>query len=89
MSFDDVKAQLIQAGANLLLNLGSNEVLVFNNTTADKLSAGQFELPIDKSGMTLSFNDDFNTLSLHNSQGGTWDTNFWWGAPNGSTLTQN
>ncbi|TGR60515.1 1,3-1,4-beta-glycanase, partial [Mesorhizobium sp. M2D.F.Ca.ET.223.01.1.1] len=25
----------------------------------------------------------------HSSQGGTWDTNFWWGAANGSTLTRN
>jgi beta-glucanase (GH16 family) len=89
MSFDAVKAHMTQAGANVALTLGSDEVLVFNNTTIDKLQPGQFELPVDKSGMTLSFSDDFNTLSLNNSQGGTWDTNFWWGAPNGSTLTQN
>ncbi|MCA0002634.1 family 16 glycosylhydrolase [Mesorhizobium sp. B264B1A] len=89
MSFDDVKAHMTQAGANLLLNLGSDEVLVFNNTTVDKLAPSQFELPIDKSGMTLSFSDDFNTLSLWNGHDGTWNSNFWWGAPNGSTLSSN
>lgn len=88
-SFDDVKAHMAQVGANVQLSLGSDEVLVFNNTTVGAFQPAQFELPIDKSGMTLSFNDDFNSLSLHNAQGGTWDTNFWWGAANGSSLSQN
>jgi len=88
-SFDAIHSSMVQAGPNVLLNLGSGEILEFKGTTIDKLQPSQFELPIDKSGMKLSFSDDFNTLSLHNSQGGTWDTNFWWGAPNGSTLTGN
>ncbi|NUS20505.1 MAG: glycoside hydrolase family 16 protein, partial [Mesorhizobium sp.] len=74
---------------NVVLNLGSGEILEFKNTTIDKLQPNNFQLPIDKSGMTLSFSDEFNTLNLHSSQGGTWDTNFWWGAANGSTLTRN
>ena len=88
-SFDAVKAHMTQVGANVQLDLGSSEVLVFNNTTIDKFQAGQFELPIDKSGMTLSFSDYFNTLSLWDGHSGTWDTNFWWGAENGSSLTRN
>ncbi|MEZ2329720.1 family 16 glycosylhydrolase [Mesorhizobium sp. RCC_202] len=88
-SFDAIHSNMIQAGPNVLLNLGSGEVLEFKDTTIDKFQPGQFELPIDKSGMTLSFSDEFNSLNLHNAQGGTWDTNFWWGAANGSTLTQN
>ncbi|PBC21145.1 MULTISPECIES: family 16 glycosylhydrolase [unclassified Mesorhizobium] len=89
MSFDAIHSNMIQAGSNVLLNLGSGEILEFKDTTIDKLQPSQFELPIDKSGMQLSFSDDFNTLNLHNSQGGTWDSNFWWGAPNGSTLSSN
>ncbi len=88
-SFDAIHSNMIQAGPNVVLNLGSGEILEFNDTTINKLQPSQFELPIDMSGMKLSFSDDFNTLSLHNGQGGTWDSNFWWGAPNGSTLTQN
>ncbi|MEI9406976.1 family 16 glycosylhydrolase [Mesorhizobium argentiipisi] len=88
-SFAAIHENMIQAGPNVVLNLGSGEILEFKNTTIDKLQPHQFELPIDKSGMTLSFSDEFNTLNLHNSQGGTWDTNFWWGAPNGSTLSRN
>jgi beta-glucanase (GH16 family) len=88
-SFVAVQANMVQVGSNVQLNLGSSEVLVFNNTTIDKFQPAQFELPIDKTGMTLSFSDYFNTLNLWNGQSGTWDSNFWWGAPNGSTLTQN
>jgi beta-glucanase (GH16 family) len=88
-SFDAIHSSMVQAGSNVLLNLGSGEILEFKDTSIDKLQPSQFELPIDKSAMSLSFSDDFNTLNLHNSQGGTWDTNFSWGAPNGSTLSSN
>ncbi|TPL92670.1 family 16 glycosylhydrolase [Mesorhizobium sp. B2-3-12] len=88
-SFDAIHSNMIQAGSNVLLNLGSGEILEFKDTTIDKLQPGQFKLPIDMSTMKLSFSDDFNALNLHNAQGGTWDTNFSWGAPNGSTLTSN
>ncbi|CDX31211.1 Endo-1,3-1,4-beta-glycanase ExsH [Mesorhizobium sp. ORS 3359] len=88
-SFAAIHDSMIQAGPNVVLNLGSGEILEFKNTTIDKFQPSQFQLPIDKSGMTLSFSDEFNTLNLNNSQGGTWDTNFWWGAANGSTLTRN
>lgn len=88
-SFDAIHAAMVQAGPNVVLNLGSGEILEFKNMTIDKLQPNQFELPIDKSGMTLSFSDDFNSLSLWNGHNGIWDTNFWWGAPNGSTLTRN
>lgn len=88
-SFDAVRAHMVQVEANVMLDLGSNEVLVFKDTTIDKMQPGQFELPIDRSGMTLSFSDDFNTLNLDKGHGGTWDSNFSWGAANGSTLSGN
>ncbi|RVD50169.1 MAG: glycosyl hydrolase family protein [Mesorhizobium sp.] len=88
-SFDAIHSNMIQAGSNVLLNLGSGEILEFKDTTIDKMQPGQFELPIDMSAMKLSFSDEFNSLNLHNDQGGTWDTNFSWGAPNGSTLSNN
>lgn len=88
-SFADVKANMVQSGSDVRLNLGSNEFLVFANTTVDQLKADQFELSLDRSHLKLSFSDNFNTLSLRNGTSGTWDTNFWWGAENGSTLTAN
>jgi beta-glucanase (GH16 family) len=88
-SFADVKANMIQAGSDVRLDLGHDEMLVFANTTVDQLQADQFELSLDRSKLSLSFSDDFDTLSLRNGTSGTWDTNFWWGAENGSTLTSN
>jgi beta-glucanase (GH16 family) len=44
---------------------------------------------LDKSTLHRTFADEFNVLSLWNGSSGTWDSNFWWGQPNGSTLTDN
>lgn len=88
-SFEAIQARTVQTGPDLRLDLGSGEVLVFKDTTIDELEPGQFELPLDKSGMTLSFVDNFDTLSHWNGESGTWDSNFWWGKPNGSTLREN
>jgi len=57
-SFDAIHSNMMQAGPNVLLNLGSGEILEFKDTTIDKLQPSQFELPIDKSAMSLSFSDD-------------------------------
>lgn len=88
-SFAEVKANMVQSGSDVRLNLGPSEFLVFANTTVDQFKADQFELSLDRSHLKLSFSDEFDTLSLRNGTSGTWDTNFWWGARNGSTLTSN
>jgi beta-glucanase (GH16 family) len=88
-SFDQVKAHMVQSGANVRLNLSGGEFLVFANKTIDQLSADQFKLGLDKSALHLTFADEFNSLNLWNGTGGTWDSNFWWGAANGSSLTGN
>src|SRR4051794_19259481 len=38
---------------------------------------------------TLTFADEFDTLSLRINGSGTWDTNYYWGAANGVTLSNN
>src|SRR4029079_11870582 len=52
-------------------------------------AASQFKLHLDTSAMHLTFADGFNSLSLWNGTGGAWDSNYWWGAANGSTLSGN
>ena len=88
-SFDEVKANMVQSGTDVRLDLGQGEVLVFANTTIDQFASSQFKLSLDRSSLTLSFADEFNSLSLWDGTSGTWDSNFWWGADNGSTLTGN
>ena len=88
-SFGQVRDHMVQSGTNVRLNLSSSEFLVFANKTIDQFAAGQFKLALDKSALHLTFADEFNALSLWNGSSGTWDSNFWWGAANGSTLSDN
>ncbi|KAA0686356.1 1,3-1,4-beta-glycanase [Neorhizobium sp. P12A] len=85
-SFDQLASHLTQQGANLHLDLGGGESLVFANKTAADLHANQFDLSIDLSHLTPTFSDDFNTLSLRNGSTGTWDPKFFWAPDKGSTL---
>src|SRR6266446_5834540 len=46
--------------------------------------------PNNLSGTAIvTFDDEFNSLNLWNGTSGTWNTNYWWGGANGSTLTGN
>ncbi|SED91196.1 Ig-like domain-containing protein [Bradyrhizobium erythrophlei] len=38
---------------------------------------------------TLTFSDDFNSLSLWNGTSGTWDSTYWWAAANGINIGGN
>jgi len=86
-SFDQVRGHLTQEGADLRLDLGGGESLLLAGTTTDELSADQFELGLDRSALTQTFSDDFNSLSLHNGTSGTWDAKFWWAPESGSPHT--
>jgi beta-glucanase (GH16 family) len=86
ISFDAVKANMVQSGSDVRLDLGNGEELVFANKTIDQFEADQFKLGVDKSNMTLAFSDEFDTLNLWNGESGTWESNFPWGGENGSTL---
>jgi len=90
-SFAQVLSHTTQQGADLRLSFGNGESLTFSNTTAANLQAGQFQLGLDRSQLTQTFSDDFNTLSLHNSTTGTgtWDAKFPWAPTQGATLTGN
>lgn len=88
-TFDQVLSHATQEGADLRLDLGGGESLVLADTTADDLSADQFQLTLDRSALTLTFADEFNTLSLRDGDEGTWDSKFWWAPEKGSTLPGN
>jgi beta-glucanase (GH16 family) len=88
-SFEEVRANMVQSGANVRLNLSDDEFLVFANKTIGDFTASQFKLAVDRSALELTFSDEFDTLDLWNGSSGTWDSNYWWGAENGSTLTSN
>jgi beta-glucanase (GH16 family) len=88
-TFDQVLNHTTQEGSNLRLDLGGGESLVFANKTTADLHADQFQLTLDRSALTQTFSDDFNSLSLRNGDQGVWDAKFWWAPDKGSSLSGN
>ena len=88
-SFDAVKGAISDTGDDLYLDFGNGEGAVFADTDLADLTAGQFELGLDMSKLSLSFSDDFNKLSLWNGTSGTWESNYWWGGAGGNSLEGN
>ncbi|WP_081928722.1 family 16 glycosylhydrolase [Microvirga sp. BSC39] len=75
-----VKNAMVQVGADVRMDLGGGEVLVFRNQTISQFTADNFALSIDTSGFKLLFSEEFNTsLSLFNGTSGTWKTTYFWG----------
>jgi len=88
-SFDQVIAHATQDGSDVRLDIGGGEKLVFADTDLSSLSESQFQLTLDRSHLALTFEDEFDTLSLRNEDEGTWDAKFWWAPDRGSPLTGN
>lgn len=85
-SFAEVAARLGQDGDDAVLHLGGGEILVFAGTAVEDLTAAQFALELDSGDFALTFAEDFDSLDLWDGAAGTWESNYWWGAENGSTL---
>ncbi|WP_275789051.1 family 16 glycosylhydrolase [Pararhizobium gei] len=88
-SFEQLLDNVTQEGANLRLDLGGGESLVFADEALGDLHAGQFELSLDRSMLTRTFNDDFNTLQLVKGTSGVWEAKYWWAPDKGATLPAN
>ncbi|PRD43786.1 1,3-1,4-beta-glycanase [Phyllobacterium phragmitis] len=88
-SFAEIQARMSQTGDDVRVDMGDGESLVFAGTTIAELDSSQFKYGLDKSGMSLSFADDFDTLDMSDGESGTWHSNYWWGGENGNTLHGN
>jgi beta-glucanase (GH16 family) len=86
-TFDAVHSAMQQVGSDVVLNLGANDSLTFRNVQVSQFSVHDFMLPLDHSKLHMTFDDEFNSLSLHSSSGGTWNTSFAWAGQTGATLT--
>ena len=69
-SFAQVQSDLSQVGANTLLTLSGGDSVLIRNTTVASLNADDFLLQLDTSQMTMTFNGEFNSLSLYNAATG-------------------
>lgn len=88
-SFSDVMAASRQNGADVIIQISATEALTLQNTTLSELHDYNFDLPLQTTGKTLTFSDDFNSLSLYGANGGTWRTQYEWGGENAYRLTAN
>jgi beta-glucanase (GH16 family)/Ca2+-binding RTX toxin-like protein len=87
-SFSQVQAHLSQVGADVKLDLGGTDGLIFRNLTVGQLTAANFQLQLDTSKLgAMTFHDDFTgPLSLWdatNNPAGTWRPDFGYQGVNG------
>jgi serralysin len=80
-TFDQVQAHMIQAGADVKLDLGGSDGLIFRNLTINQFTAANFQLQMDTSKLgPETFHEEFNgPLSLWNAANnptGTWRPDF-------------
>jgi len=73
-SFAQVQAGLQQVGSDTVLTLSANDVITIKNTTVGQFTANDFVLANMREGYTLTFEDNFDTLSLYTEHGddGIW-----------------
>ena len=57
-----VQAAMTQVGTDVVLNLGSGQTLTFRNETIANFHANDFSLPANLPGMSLRFDDEFNSF---------------------------
>ena len=90
-SFAQVQALMVQQGSDVALNLSTGEEVLFRGHQISDFSAADFKLQVDTSNMTMTFDDEFDTLSLNTGVGakGTWRTSFGAAAISGRTLSSN
>ena len=72
-TFSQVQSALTQTGADVQLTAATGEEFIFRNHQISDFTAQDFQLGLNMSKLTSTFDDEFNTLSLY-SQGGTWWT---------------
>jgi beta-glucanase (GH16 family) len=88
-TFAQVQAAMVQQGSDVVVNDGAHP-FVIRNATISQFTAADFALAIDMSKLGgLTFDDEFNGLSLFNGTSGTWTPHYWYGGQGAYTLTGN
>ncbi|ARR52414.1 glycoside hydrolase [Rhizorhabdus wittichii DC-6] len=77
-SFQTVLGAMTQQGSDVVLRLSGQDAVTIRNAAIGDFTADNFQLPLDRSGLTPSFADEFDRFDLWSSGGGgTWKT--WYG----------
>jgi len=80
-TFAAVQSAMTQQGSDVRLTLSPTSSILFKNETIANFNASNFQLPINLSGMHLTFDDEFTSFSQYNpaTGTGTWRTEYGWG----------
>jgi serralysin len=83
-NFSQVQSIAKQVGADTVLSFANGETLTLRGTAASSLTASDFTSFLDTSKMKMSFDDEFNSLSLNTgtaaTKGGEWKTSYHYAA---------
>ena len=76
--FASIQSKLSQVGSDTVLQTSATDLIVFQGHKVSDFSASNFLTKLDTTKFTLTFADEFNSLSLYNPATGlgTWKTNF-------------
>ena len=79
-SFTAAQAAMAQVGSNVEISVGEGQVVMLQNQQLSSLNAGNVLTTFSAAGLHLTFDDEFNSLSLNmgtaSTAGGTWTTYF-------------
>lgn len=82
-SFADVQSRMTQVGNDVVLTLTDSDSITFRQTTIEKFTSANFMLPLGRTGLTLTFADEFNGTKVDMfdpvTGTGTWATSYGWG----------
>jgi len=85
-SFDALKSAMTQVGSDVRIDLTASDAVILRGVSLSSLTADDFLLPFSPANLKLTFNDEFNGLSLYNGAAGsgTWKTSYRYGPANGN-----
>ena len=87
-TFAQVQSHMTQVGSDTLLTLSTSDAVLLKGVSVASLTASDFLLNVDTSQMKMTFDEEFNNLSLWNPSTGTgvWKTNYLSGAQSGANV---
>jgi len=79
-SFAAAKAAMTQVGSNVEISAGNGQIVMLQNQQLSNLTANNVLTTFTPAGLNLTFDEEFNSLSLNmgtaSTAGGTWTTYF-------------
>ena len=80
VTFAQVQAAMTQVGSDVALNYATGEELLFRNHQVSDFSANNFQLPLNTAGLSLTYDDEFNTLNLYSGMSANYQqgSHAWW-----------